>query len=455
MLHVASRRRRAVERIESDRPNAGSAIRGRRNVLLRTAMVCMLAAAVAAPASPLPASSQATVTGKQAITDQQIKGSATLAGVDPVLLQQLTERSTAKSIDTLHGTPAQHHTYTGGDGRYRHAVPTAQSSTDGYTSNFNQDGNYGTANVTGVHVAAGQDITVDAALGAGFLVLPDSIAVSVPEGETAGFDIELVNQGTLTALVTLDLFGGFAEDFEGAFPPSGWSLASDPDADCGWRRNDQVAPTEEPIEPSHGGRPNFAGGQGFAAVADADACGPGTYTDASLITPAMDLRVANQAQFDFVASYYHLNDSSFSVTASTDGGATWHSHLDWPGSIDPWGPGRAVTIDLADYLGMQDVRLRFHYSGTFDWWAQVDQVRLIAAAPWADLSPLALEVPPGASAAAHLQVDAGQLPGPGRYRLMLEIAHDTPQASPLRVPVLVTVIPEGQIFANGFEGTSP
>jgi subtilisin family serine protease len=361
-------------------------------------------------------------------------------------------------IDNPNGAPAQFHAWTDSEGRYRRTVAANQVPAGSYTLSYSRGGGFGSAIVSGVHVADAGNQVVDAQLDAGFLVLPDSIALEAEAGAISSFAIELANHGTLATSVTLDLQPtSLSEDFEGAFPPRGWSIVNAAGSDCGWARNDQVTPSEEPIDPEHGGRPNFAGGDGYVAVVDSDACGLGTVTDTALITPIIDLSYTGSAALTFLTSYYHLGDSRFRVLGSHDGGVTWQEHLQWASSVQPWGPGFEMTVDLDEHVGSEDVRLRFHYEGGWDWWAQIDQVRVAFEAPWADLEPLQLEIPASGSEASLLHIDASLLPGPGTYRLTLIVEHSTPeQASPVRIPVIVTVIDGAdRIFANGFEGSQP
>ncbi len=363
------------------------------------------------------------------------------------------------AVEIEHPTtePSQFRAWTDGEGRYSRVVDANELPADGYALHFSRGGGFGSTTVNDIHVVDAGEQTVDTELDAGFLILPETIQMTVVSGITDSVGIELVNAGTLTTPVTLNLQAGLHEDFEGPFPPAAWTVESDPASDCHWTRNDAVVPPEEPIDPDHGGRPNFAGGDGYAAVADADACGLDTHTDTMLTLPPIDLAHTDAAQLQFLASYYHLGTSRFRVLGSHDGGGTWTEHLQWLSSVQPWGPGYAMTVDLAEHLGHGDVRLRFHYQGEWDWWAQVDQVEVAINAPWAQLKPLAVDIPPGESQAPTLQIEGGLLSTPGVYPLTLIIEHSTPeQASPARIPVTVTVIDGTErIFANGFEGSLP
>ncbi|MDW8069660.1 MAG: S8 family serine peptidase, partial [Anaerolineae bacterium] len=160
-----------------------------------------------------------------------------------------------------------------------------------------------------------------------------------------------------------------SENFE-SWPPAGWSIVNN-GGDCVW---ESTATT---------GRYNYAGGQGYAADADADWCGSGTTMDTELRTPVLDLSGYITAALDFVASYYDAwgDDDYFEVDVSSDGGATWTNVLHWEEDHSAYGPGERVSIDLTPFLSNQ-VMIRFRYVAPgWDWWAQVDQVRITAYGP--------------------------------------------------------------------------
>jgi len=155
------------------------------------------------------------------------------------------------------------------------------------------------------------------------------------------------------------------EHFEGAFPPAGWD--SSHYTGCGpWLRNDDYD------------RTNLAG-TGYAADADADACG--SAMDASLWTPAFNLAAATSATLDFRAYYNFLGGDFFDVDVSTNGGSSWTNELHWDVDHMTTG-GEAVSIPLDDYLGNASVIVRFRYvADSWDWYAIVDDVVITADIP--------------------------------------------------------------------------
>ncbi|HID25544.1 MAG TPA: hypothetical protein EYP23_03665, partial [Thermoplasmata archaeon] len=161
------------------------------------------------------------------------------------------------------------------------------------------------------------------------------------------------------------------EDFEGSFPPSGWTVTNDgaPDA-CVWMRNIDY------------GRYNYMG-TGVCADADADACGSGGPwpMDTSLITPSIDLTLYTNAYLEFDAYYNHLYGDFAEGLISPDGGITWDTLFHW--SSDHYWPYHYV-FDISAYCGNPNVIIKFRYfADDWDWYWLLDNVKVWA--PGADV----------------------------------------------------------------------
>jgi uncharacterized repeat protein (TIGR01451 family) len=173
----------------------------------------------------------------------------------------------------------------------------------------------------------------------------------------------------LGALVPL-----LSEDFE-SWPPAGWTIV-DNGGSCVW---ESTATT---------GRTNYAGGDGNAAVADADWCFAGM--DTELQTPSLDLSTVVSATLGFAAAYDDWSSDAdyFEVNVSDDGGSSWTQELHWTTDHSAGGPGETVTIDLSPYVGSSSVIVSFHYYAPgWDWWAMVDEV-VVTGEKDAALTPL-------------------------------------------------------------------
>ncbi|RLF31669.1 MAG: hypothetical protein DRN07_06680, partial [Thermoplasmata archaeon] len=153
------------------------------------------------------------------------------------------------------------------------------------------------------------------------------------------------------------------EEFEGSFPPAGWTVIGN-----AWDRNDAW------------GRPNYAGGNGYCA--DAGAGAYGSACEGELITPAFSLVGTTAPTLSYIASYNYLSGDYADVDISTDGGSTWTNLLHWAEDHDAYGPGEEVSIDLSPYIGESNVMIRFHYyADSWDWWYEVDAVAIYDGDP--------------------------------------------------------------------------
>lgn len=193
---------------------------------------------------------------------------------------------------------------------------------------------------------------------------------------------------TATYVVTVqDCWTVLTEEFEGAFPPTGWTVINN-GGNCVWQRNDAFAAA----------RPNYAGGVGFCADADSDKCGSATTMDTELRTMSLDFSGYTIASLDYISSYNDIGTGGdlADVDVSIDAGTTWINLLRWDEDHSPNGPGEPVSLDLTPYAGQSDVMIRFHYHvATYDWWWEVDHVRIrgcyiAGAAPDIEVTPLTL-----------------------------------------------------------------
>ncbi len=162
-------------------------------------------------------------------------------------------------------------------------------------------------------------------------------------------------------------FPQLSENFEGSFPPTGWTVDNH-GLTHGWLRNDQV--------PS--GRPNYAGGDGYSADADVDSYGSGSTMDTELRSVTVDLSTARSAILQYMASYNWFSSGEYANTdISTDGGLTWSNLVNWTSDHSAYGPGESVSLDLPSYVGSPNTLIRFYYyAPAWDYWFQVDQVKV-------------------------------------------------------------------------------
>ncbi len=153
------------------------------------------------------------------------------------------------------------------------------------------------------------------------------------------------------------------EDFEGAFPPAGWNVATYGDPGNIWRRSDFF----------------WAGnlaGTGYCAAIDSDYYWPDT--NSGLRTPSLDLSTYGTASLQFNTYYNDIGSADYAeVRVSTDGGNNWNQIVLYTYDVGPYMP---ITLSLDAFAGESDVIVEFHYDdGGWDWYWHVDDVVITAA----------------------------------------------------------------------------
>jgi hypothetical protein len=150
------------------------------------------------------------------------------------------------------------------------------------------------------------------------------------------------------------------QTFDTTSIPAGWSVTNNT-AVGGWEFDDPHP------------RGNLTGGTGGFAIIDSDFLGIGNTEDTFLVSPSVDFSGVSSPDLSFDTDYHDLGTVA-QVDYSIDGGATWTTVWDHSGS-DFRGPAH-VDIPLSGAANQSSVQVRFHYTGTWAWWWEVDNVFL-------------------------------------------------------------------------------
>lgn len=163
------------------------------------------------------------------------------------------------------------------------------------------------------------------------------------------------------------------EDFEGAFPPTGWTLVETTGTGNHWARNDDVGAVHRAL--------NY--GSGFSAAADPDAVDNGLAWDAELRSPAVALPPETALSFASNFQDFAGNGDAY-LYISDDNGSSWteifsQSTDDVGGTT---GGGVLRVLDLSAYGG-ETVILRWRYvaSDATAWFWHIDDVLLATPSP--------------------------------------------------------------------------
>jgi len=160
-----------------------------------------------------------------------------------------------------------------------------------------------------------------------------------------------------------------AENFEGAFPPAGWTITDDIGMGAIWLNNTGT------------GKPNYIG-SGLCADAD-NTPAP---MDSGLWTPPFDLvGYYNTASLEFDMCYNDTSPGSYpqdiaEIRISINGTAS-QQLIYWDADVNPTGPGMHIVVDLTAYIGEVNILLDFRFfndvMGGYYW--QIDNVVVRAA----------------------------------------------------------------------------
>ncbi|MEY9864024.1 hypothetical protein ABH935_009678 [Catenulispora sp. GAS73] len=150
------------------------------------------------------------------------------------------------------------------------------------------------------------------------------------------------------------------QTFDGTTAPTGWTVTNNT-ASGGWEFDDP------------GKRGNLTTGDGGFAIIDSDHLGQGNSQDTYLTSPVTDLSAIPAPELDFATYYKPYGNSTATVEVSVDNGTTWSSV--WSQSTAAVN-GSKVSVPLPQAVGKTQVQVRFHYTGTWAYYWEVDNVLL-------------------------------------------------------------------------------
>ncbi|HEU5437798.1 MAG TPA: carboxypeptidase regulatory-like domain-containing protein [Ktedonobacterales bacterium] len=193
----------------------------------------------------------------------------------------------------------------------------------------------------------------------GYQVVNDSIVVG---GSDVTHDVAIPVEQTCTAPGYHFAYGTpvLNEPFDGSTMPAGWTVVDSQGEGHAW----QIGDPEN--------RGNLTGGSGNFADINSDFYGPGNHQDTSLISPAFDLSSVSAPYLRFHNDYVGFPGQTGDVDVSTDGGQNW-TNVWHHGSDSVPGPD-LEEVAIPQAAGHSSVQVRFHFTSTWGWWWQVDDV---------------------------------------------------------------------------------
>ena len=162
------------------------------------------------------------------------------------------------------------------------------------------------------------------------------------------------------------------EQFEGTFPPAGWTTTNQ-SGNNQWFRND------------YWGRINYAGGSGFCADNDDDAAyysAPWCRNNA-LVTPAFDATGVTNIHLHYTIAYNNISAND-EVRVEAYDGEGWNEVITYTSDVDAYGPGRIEDRNITPFVAdVPNAQVRFVYNeinNTWAWWVEIDAVSITGEA---------------------------------------------------------------------------
>ncbi|MBL7887420.1 MAG: T9SS type A sorting domain-containing protein [Flavobacterium sp.] len=124
-------------------------------------------------------------------------------------------------------------------------------------------------------------------------------------------------------------------------------------------------------------------------LSNSDDQGSGSTTSTRLISPTIDLTGYATATLSFYHYYRVATGDTAKVQISTNGGTTW-STTDLASYNTNQGADNAfalVSISLNSFVGNNNIKIRFNYSATWDWYWAIDNVSILGTKSFVTWSP--------------------------------------------------------------------
>jgi hypothetical protein len=194
-----------------------------------------------------------------------------------------------------------------------------------------------------------------------------------------------------------------SEEFEGAFPPAGWTVVDNDGSGLVWNTN------------TYWGVPNWTGCTGQSAVASSDEFGTASY-DTWMITPVLDMSGGMNATLDCWVNFQNFAGRDwFYIDVSYDGGMNWTNLLAWNedhGSFHG-APGEQVTLDMGAVTATTQVRFGYYDPiPHWNWEVSVDCITITMDVAGESPCPLypRLDIKPGSCPNSFNRGSNGVLP---------------------------------------------
>lgn len=265
-------------------------------------------------------------------------------------------------------TPASNTTFCNGD-----SVSLTASSAVGYTYTWSP--NIGLNSSTGATIIASPTSTTTYTVTgtSGSTSTTNTITITINSTPT---DVEISNSNSTicsNSIQTLTATGGIVttnilfENFNGTAP--GWTTINNSTggtiANAAWALY-------------YSGSTFYSNDNTNFVMSDSDAQNSGT-TATQLISPTFNLIGYTSATLQFFHHYNNNSDDTARVQISTDGGSSYTNLITYNNDQGTETGFVLASINLDAYVGLSNLKIRFKYDATWDWYWAIDNLVLSAS----------------------------------------------------------------------------
>ena len=187
---------------------------------------------------------------------------------------------------------------------------------------------------------------------------------------------------------SIELFaGGIGEDFE-----------EDGSGSLDWSIEDNSSSSEaewELVESPYESREITSNDNSQFYISKSEDLGAGETVDAALVSSSFSLVSTEDAFIEFYHQYRHHPTTSAEVDVSIDGGDSWETLITYTENRGKTNEFKRERVELSDYTGNSDVKIRFRYSGGWGWWWALDNVTIareyVGGITWSPTTDLYLD----------------------------------------------------------------
>lgn len=164
------------------------------------------------------------------------------------------------------------------------------------------------------------------------------------------------------------------ENFNGTAP--GWVIASTGSTGTSWQYSAGYTYSSTYLSLS-----NYTLDGTRFAIANSDAGGGGSNTNTTLTSPVFSTVGYSALQVSFLHRMYYVSGDVPTVEVSIDGGTTWAVATTYTAAQGTATAPVTATVNLTPFVGQPNVRVRWHYVSSWEYYWAIDNVQFTGTTP--------------------------------------------------------------------------